>query len=121
MDTQLQVTDPESKIIQIEVPGDMAIFYFEGGVKTALESMEQTRKFLENSNDQAGVSKLNVAVSSMGALLDVTREVKSAIISESQQIAMEHAIAQAKQVDQRDPGEVVQAAFAPSVMEQKED
>lgn len=110
---QAQTTeDIEPLVIQLEIPGDASIFFFEGGIKTAVEEMERTRKFLENSNDANSVEKMNSALSSMQALLDITRQAKSDIIQRAQQTMMAQAMAQAKAAQE---GDAVQANFAPRV------
>jgi hypothetical protein len=113
MGTQPQQSTEDAmgpKIIQIEVPGNTAIFYFEGGVRTAIQEMEQARRLMENSNDTASVEKMNEALSSMLALLDVTRVVKNALINEAQQRAMALAVAQGQ-----DQENGVQASFVPKI------
>jgi hypothetical protein len=96
----------EPKIIQIELPSNSALWYFEGGVRIALDAMERTKQFLEYSGDYAGVENMSEALSSMEALLDVTRQVKSAVMAES---------AQPQQPDE------VSAAFAPRIEPDEED
>jgi hypothetical protein len=110
--------DIEPLVIQLEIPGDASIFFFEGGIKTAVEEMERTRKFLENSNDANSVEKMNSALSSMQALLDITRQAKSDIIQRAQQTMMAQAMAQAKAAQE---GDAVQANFAPRVEPDEDD
>lgn len=107
---------PEPKVIQIEVPGNSALWYFEGGVKTAIETMETTKHYLENSGDSAGVERMNEALSSMTALLDVTRQVKTDLMTEANQRAIASVAAQ----HQQEHPNGVAADFAPRIEEATE-
>jgi hypothetical protein len=106
---------PEPKVIQIEVPGNGAIYYFEGGVRSAIEVMEANRRFMQNCGNEDAMSGLSEALTSMYALLDVTREVKTDIIKEYQQRAVAQSLAAQGIAPDQEQEDQVQANFVPKV------
>ena len=93
-------TQTDSTVIQLELPNDSGVYYFEGGIKAGLEAMEQTLHFLENAGDMAGVAQMHSAQGSMSALLDIIRKAKVDMVTKRQQASKEDA---AKAAPQRMP------------------
>lgn len=78
----MPVFEPEPRIIEIEVPNDSAIFYYEGAIKAGIENLVQGKHLMELSGCLDDANSVQDAIHGMSKLWEVIQEVRTDIIKE---------------------------------------
>jgi hypothetical protein len=85
-----EIYEPVERYIEIEVPNDAAIIYYEAGIKTALEEMERIKAFLSRMNELDAISKMSGAIQAMQVFLETVQKTRFQIIQDCTEWARQH-------------------------------
>ncbi len=78
----------QQRIIDLEVPNDSAIFYYDAGIKIAIEEMEKLKHFLEKVGEVDSLNRMYKAILAMQSFSEAIQGVKTDILSDY--AAMQH-------------------------------